>query len=312
MPTDVTDHRPRARLHHPRAPRARAARAARAGARRDARRARLSARDRGAARRGADAGRAGRLDAEGRRRPADDADAQTESGVVQLLVCDYRGGEVRGYVQYDADRLAEAPAEPSLFALFGQGYLAITFDLATIGERYQGIVPLDGETLARGGARAISSSPSRSRRWSASASRAAPTGARRRRAVPPASARGRGRARAAAHPARPSRMGACRRAGRDDRARTSWPIRRCRSRRWCGGCSTRRTRCACSPPVPLARGCRCTPEHIAGVLAKFSGEERREMADEDGVITRRLRVLRDKFPVAAEPTAACANLIERQ
>ncbi|MFX5656643.1 Hsp33 family molecular chaperone HslO, partial [Acinetobacter baumannii] len=37
---------------------------------------------------------------------------------------------------------------PSLFALFGAGYLAITFDQATTGERYQGIVPLDGDSLS--------------------------------------------------------------------------------------------------------------------------------------------------------------------
>ena len=72
---------------------------------------------------------------------------RTDNGVVQLLVCDYRGGAVRGYVQYDADKLAEAPEQPTLFALFGAGYLAITFDLETTSERYQGIVPLDGETL---------------------------------------------------------------------------------------------------------------------------------------------------------------------
>ena len=47
--------------------------------------------------------------------------AQTEAGIVDLLVCDYRGGEVRGYVRHDADRLAEAPLDPSLFALFGKG-----------------------------------------------------------------------------------------------------------------------------------------------------------------------------------------------
>ena len=74
--------------------------------------------------------------------------AQTEAGIVDLLVCDYRGGEVRGYVRHDADRLAEAPVDPSLFALFGKGYLAITFDQASSGERYQGIVPLDGASLA--------------------------------------------------------------------------------------------------------------------------------------------------------------------
>ncbi len=74
--------------------------------------------------------------------------AQTEAGVVSLLVCDYRDGDVRGYVQFDAERLAEAGANPSLFALFGKGYLAITFDQAVSGERYQGIVPLDGASLA--------------------------------------------------------------------------------------------------------------------------------------------------------------------
>jgi molecular chaperone Hsp33 len=74
--------------------------------------------------------------------------AQTENGVVDLLVCDYLDGELRGYVRHDAERLAEAPAEPSLFALFGKGYLAITFDQPATEERYQGIVPLEGQSLA--------------------------------------------------------------------------------------------------------------------------------------------------------------------
>ena len=73
---------------------------------------------------------------------------QTEGGAVSLLVCDYRGGEVRGYIQHDADKLAELPIEPTLFALFGKTYLAITFDQAVSGERYQGIVPLDGNSLS--------------------------------------------------------------------------------------------------------------------------------------------------------------------
>lgn len=75
--------------------------------------------------------------------------AQSSNGVVDLLVCDYRGGELRGYVRHDADRLTALGPNPSLFALFGAGaYLAITFDLATTGQRYQGIVPLEGGTLA--------------------------------------------------------------------------------------------------------------------------------------------------------------------
>lgn len=74
--------------------------------------------------------------------------AQTERGIVDLLVCDYRDGAVRGYVRFDAERLATLGKRPSLFGLFGKGYLAITFDLATTGERYQGIVPLEGASLA--------------------------------------------------------------------------------------------------------------------------------------------------------------------
>jgi molecular chaperone Hsp33 len=74
--------------------------------------------------------------------------AQTESGIIDLLVCDYRGGELRGYIRFDAERLNVLGAVPSLFALFGKGYLAITFDQAVSGERYQGIVPLEGNSLA--------------------------------------------------------------------------------------------------------------------------------------------------------------------
>lgn len=75
--------------------------------------------------------------------------AQTDNGPVSLLVADYKGGAVRGYAQYDADRLAEVGPSPSLFGLFGKGFLALTFDLATTGERYQGIVPLEGDSLAQ-------------------------------------------------------------------------------------------------------------------------------------------------------------------
>lgn len=73
--------------------------------------------------------------------------AQTENGVVSLLVADYKNGDLRGYAKFDPDRLAELGPDPTLFGLFGKGYLAVTFDQAMTGERYQGIVPLDGESL---------------------------------------------------------------------------------------------------------------------------------------------------------------------
>lgn len=83
--------------------------------------------------------------------------AQTESGAVSLLVADYMataaGGALRGYVQFDADKLALQGADPTLFGLFGKGYLAITMDQAASegieAHRYQGIVPLEGASLAK-------------------------------------------------------------------------------------------------------------------------------------------------------------------
>jgi len=55
---------------------------------------------------------------------------------------------LRGYVRFDGDRLHDLPKLATLSDLFGKGYLAITFDQNTSGERYQGIVPLEGQSLA--------------------------------------------------------------------------------------------------------------------------------------------------------------------
>ena len=74
--------------------------------------------------------------------------AQAKGGIIDLLACDYRNGEIRGYVRHDAEKLAALETFPSLKALFGEGYLAITFDLASTNERYQGIVPLEGQSLS--------------------------------------------------------------------------------------------------------------------------------------------------------------------
>jgi molecular chaperone Hsp33 len=77
--------------------------------------------------------------------------AQTENGAISMLVCDYKDGDLRGYAQFDAIKLAELPQDATLFGLFGKGYLAITFDRNVPAEegggRYQGIVPLEGESL---------------------------------------------------------------------------------------------------------------------------------------------------------------------
>ena len=73
--------------------------------------------------------------------------AQTQGGAIDLLVCDYLGGELRGYVRHDPEKLESLGEAPSLQELFGTGYLAITFDQPVSDERYQGIVPLEGKNL---------------------------------------------------------------------------------------------------------------------------------------------------------------------
>jgi molecular chaperone Hsp33 len=74
--------------------------------------------------------------------------AQSQGGIVDLMVCDYLAGNLRGYVRFDRERLADASRNPALKEMFGDGYLAITFDQPQAKERYQGIVPLEGKDLA--------------------------------------------------------------------------------------------------------------------------------------------------------------------
>src|SRR3954464_15804239 len=40
--------------------------------------------------------------------------AQTEGGLIDLMVCDYLGGELRGYVRHDPERMATTGPDPHL------------------------------------------------------------------------------------------------------------------------------------------------------------------------------------------------------
>ena len=76
---------------------------------------------------------------------------QTETdGPVDMLVADYRtSGEVRAYARFDAERVAaaEAAGEAVPGALLGHGTLAMTVDQGAYMSRYQGVVPLEGQSL---------------------------------------------------------------------------------------------------------------------------------------------------------------------
>ncbi len=73
-------------------------------------------------------------------------------GPVDMIVVDFvTPGNVRGYVHFDTDKLAalEASGQPlSDEALLGKGHLAMTIDQGAGMDRYQGIVALDGISLA--------------------------------------------------------------------------------------------------------------------------------------------------------------------
>ncbi|AIT06496.1 molecular chaperone Hsp33 [Sphingomonas taxi] len=223
---------------------------------------------------------------------------RTENGVVQLLVCDYRGGEVRGYIDFDAEKLAAAPEQPTLFALFGQGYLAITFDLAATGERYQGIVPLDGETLAEAAQSYFVQSeqiPSLVRVGIARDGERIVAGGLFLQHLPEGEV-GRERLHTRLdHPEWEHVAALGQTMGVDELADPALSLETLVWRLFNEEPDVR-----VLASTPLSRGCRCTGDYIASVLAKFSLEERREMADERGFIQVDCAFCATKFPVPAE------------
>jgi len=65
-------------------------------------------------------------------------------GPVSLLVADYTSpGNIRGYAHFDAARVDDKSP------LLGKGHLALTIDQGEDMEQYQGIVELDGQSLAK-------------------------------------------------------------------------------------------------------------------------------------------------------------------
>lgn len=227
---------------------------------------------------------------------------QSQQGVVRLLVCDYRGGELRGYVQYDADRLADAPADPTLFALFGQAYLAITFDLATTGERYQGIVPLDGDRLADAVQSYFTQSeqiPTLVRVTFEKFAGACVAGGLLLQHLPEGE-EGRERLHTKLdHPEweHVAALGAT--MGGEELADPSLPLETLVWRLF-----NEEDEVRVLAATPIVKGCRCTPEHIRSVLAKFPADEQRAMADENGVIGVDCAFCSTVFPIRVDELVA--------
>jgi molecular chaperone Hsp33 len=73
-------------------------------------------------------------------------------GPVAYVVADYdTSGALRGYCRYDAERveaLSGGFAQPGARTLLGGGLFIMTIDQGEDMERYQGVTPIEGETLA--------------------------------------------------------------------------------------------------------------------------------------------------------------------
>ena len=71
--------------------------------------------------------------------------AKGEGPVTMLLADCTDTGALRGYARADAERLADLEGAG---AMLGKGYLAFTCDQGPDMDRYQGIVPIEGDSLA--------------------------------------------------------------------------------------------------------------------------------------------------------------------
>ncbi len=226
--------------------------------------------------------------------------AQSESGIIDLLVCDYRGGELRGYVRFDRDRLASGPGDRDLARLFGGGYLAITFDQSASGERYQGIVPLEGASLAAVAESYFSQSeqiPSFVRLCVDDTGRAA--GGILVQHLPEGEA-GRDRIHTRLdHPQWDHVLALAQTVKAAELTDASLPLDILLWRLFHEEEEIRLLSAA-----PLSRGCRCSLDHIRSVLARFPPAEQADMVEADGLIRVECEFCSRDFPVALADLAS--------
>jgi len=224
--------------------------------------------------------------------------AQTDNGIVDLLVCDYLGGELRGYVRHDPERLAETGPNPSLFALFGKGYLAITFDQPATEERYQGIVPLEGTSLAEAAQSYFTQSeqiPSivrlaaekRDGGWSA--------GGLLFQHLPEGEE---GRDRLHTRLDHPDWPHVAILAGSVRPDELTDPALALDDLVWRMFHEEDEVRAL--EPLRLIKGCRCDPDYVRSVIARFPADEREAMAGEDGLIRVDCAFCSLSFPIALD------------
>jgi molecular chaperone Hsp33 len=232
--------------------------------------------------------------------------AQTESGIIDLLVCDYKAGELRGYVRFDKERLAAVPSHRDLFALFGKGnppinggFLAITFDLPVADERYQGIVPLEGASLGEAAEHYFTQSeqvPSFVRLAVDDTGHVA--GGLLIQHLPEGE-EGRDRIHTRLdHPEWEHVRILAETTRANELIERALPLENLLWRLF------HEEEVHVLSTVPLKRGCRCSAAHIRSVIARFPEAERIDMADADGLISVDCEFCSRLFPIRLEDLGA--------
>lgn len=226
--------------------------------------------------------------------------AQTQKGAIRLLACDYKDGALRGYVQFDAAKVAALPPDSTLFGLFGTGYLAITFDRALpIGEgggRYQGIVPLEGASLSEAAEHYFVQSeqiPTMIRVAVDHVDGRCIAGGLLVQHLPEGEA-GRERLHVQLdHPQWEHVLALSTTIADDELAAPKLPLEEIVWRLF-----HEETEVLVERSEMLTKGCRCDMAHIRDVIAKFPAEDRADMADEAGDIVVDCEFCSRRFPIS--------------
>ena len=226
--------------------------------------------------------------------------AQTNKGAIRLLVCDYKDGAVRGYVQFDAEKVSALPTDSTLFGLFGTGYLAITFDRTLpVGEgggRYQGIVPLEGVSLAEAAEHYFVQSeqiPTMIRVAVDHVNGRCIAGGLLVQHLPEGE-EGRERLHVRLdHPEWEHVLALSSTISADELADPTLPLQEIAWRLF-----HEEREILVENGSPLIKGCRCDLAHIRDVIAKFPAEDRTDMANEDGDIVVDCEFCSSRFPVS--------------
>lgn len=221
-------------------------------------------------------------------------------GPISMLVADFRSpDELRAYAEFDTEKITKIPDDPAVRDLLGDGHMAITIDPADPDmERYQGIVELEGNSLADCAMRYFASSEQ------------TPSEVRLASGRDPVSGHWRAGGIMIQYLGRREEGGA---RISDEEKRESW------SRASVLLDSIRESELLdpdltlprllyrlfsedgvrIFSPVLLKRGCRCDDRKITDMLESFSADDREEMT-EAGVITVTCAFCNKDFSIAAE------------